>query len=288
MLTNTTNLMNCIHWFRQDITKPKAKSHTGIAIDYLDLMENSNSFIRELKSTASSWVYSSEKYKKILEKEMAERGGDIQNAISAIEQTVRMKFRKGCPQGQYGELLLFNFIQHFFQATPLLRKMSITTNPNLERHGADAIHYLKKDDDHVFFLGESKCYKSKYHFNTALAESVNSILNTITNIQNEINLYQHDDFIDPELQPIADGLINNSLANPIFELVCLIVYEENTNVDAPSAAEIRLKIEDVVKERWEKTNDDLYANFHQGYINRINYIVFPSWSLESLLESFEG
>lgn len=62
-----------------------------------------------------------------------------------------LKFRKGCPQGQYGELLLFNFIQHFFKAAPLLRKMPITTNPGLERHGADAIHYLDNGDEQIFF-----------------------------------------------------------------------------------------------------------------------------------------
>lgn len=286
-LANTKNLMNCIHCFKQDITKPKAKSHTGIAIDYLDLLENTNSFIRELKSTASGWVYSSEKYNQILAKEASQRDGDIQNAISIIEQTIKMKFRKGCPQGQYGELLLFNFIQHFFHAAPLLRKMPITTNPNLERHGADAIHYLNNDNGHTFFLGESKCYKSKYKFNEALSESVNSILTTLINIQNEIQLYQHDDFIDPALQSIADGIINNTLKNPIFELVCLIVYTENNKIEAPSAEEIRSKIEGIVKDRWDNTDEKLYDNFPAGYISRINYIVFPSWSLENLLESFE-
>lgn len=286
-LANTKNLMNCVHCFKQDIVKPKAKSHTGIAINYLDLIENTNSFIRELKSTASGWVYSSEKYNQILTKELSQRDGDIQNAISIIEQTIKMKFRKGCPQGQYGELLLFNLIQHFFHAAPLLRKMPITTNPNLERHGADAIHYLKNENGHTFYLGESKCYKSKYKFNEALSESVNSILTTLSNIQNEIQLYQHDDFIDPILQPIADGLINNTLDNPTFELVCLIVYTETSQVEAPSADEIRAKIEEIVKHRWDNTTDQLYENFHPGYISRINYIVFPSWSLEKLLESFE-
>ncbi|ELY3536979.1 DUF1837 domain-containing protein, partial [Cronobacter sakazakii] len=82
-------------------------------------------------------------------------------------------------------------------------------------------------------MGESKCYESKYKFNEAVASSVNSILNSIQNIENELLLYRYDDFIEPELQSIADNLLKGKLENPIFELVCLIVYEENKNTKAP-------------------------------------------------------
>ena len=37
---------------------------------------------------------------------------------------------------------------------PLLRKMKITTNPNIQRFGADAIHYKMDGDKNVFVLGE--------------------------------------------------------------------------------------------------------------------------------------
>ncbi|EIX1612882.1 DUF1837 domain-containing protein [Cronobacter sakazakii] len=137
-------------------------------------------------------------------------------------------------------------------------------------------------------MGESKCYESKYKFNEAVASSVNSILNSIQNIENELLLYRYDDFIEPELQSIADNLLKGKLENPIFELVCLIVYEENKNTKAPSAPEIRKKIEECVEERWNNVNKNIYANFNISYISRIHYIVFPSWSLSNLLSQFEG
>ncbi|HBX2116124.1 TPA: DUF1837 domain-containing protein [Klebsiella aerogenes] len=287
-LSNTDDLMNHLHWFQQTIPNPAAKSHRGVAINYLDLNERRDSFIRELKSTASNWVYSKKKYSAILNKELKSRNHDLQNTISYLHELMALKFRKGCPQGQYGELLLFNFIQHFFQAAPLLRKMPITTNPGLERHGADAIHYFDNGDKQIFFLGESKCYESKYKFNEALSSSVNSILNSIQNIENELLLYRYDDFIEPELQSIADSLLKGKLENPIFELVCLIVYEENKNTAAATASEIRKKIEECVEDRWKNVNANLYANFNMSYISRIHYIVFPSWSLSNLLINFEG
>lgn len=287
-LSNTDDLMNHLHWFEQKIQKPAAKSHRGVAINYLDLSERRDSFIRELKSTASSWVYSKNRYNAILNRELTSRNQDFQNAISYLHEIMSLKFRKGCPQGQYGELLLFNFIQHFFQAAPLLRKMPITTNPGLERHGADAIHYLDNGDKQIFFLGESKCYESKYKFNEALSSSVSSIFNSIQNIENELLLYRYDDFIEPELQAIADNLLKGKLKDPIFEFICLIVYEENKNTQAPSAPEIRKKIEECVEDRWNKTHSNLYDGFNLAYISRIHYIVFPSWSLSNLLNNFEG
>lgn len=286
-LSHTQTLMNCIHWFQQTISKPVAKSHHGVAIDYLDIEEKRSLFIKELKSTAIHWVYSSEKFKEIFAKEMTERGNDALNVIGAINEIVNMKFRKGHPKGQYGELLLFNFIQHFFNAVPLLRKMSITTNPNLERNGADAIHYKIEDGKQVFILGESKCYASNYKFNAALSDAVDSIITSMKNIQSELEIYRYEDFIDPDLQKIADDLIKGRLDNPFFELVCLVVYEENTSVDAPTAKEIKDKIEECIVGRWEKTQDDLYKNVKEAYTLRLNYIVFPTWALDNLLELFE-
>ena len=99
--------------------------------------------------------------------------------------------------------MLFNFIQYFFSAPPLLRKISITTNPNLERNGADAIHYYSDGTNDIFILGESKCYKSKYTFNKAFKESVDSIVETFNNLDNELVLYLYEDFVDPSLEKVA-------------------------------------------------------------------------------------
>lgn len=286
LLSNTDSLMNQMFWFQQTIDKPKAASHHGVAIKYVDLKEMRQSFMRELKSTAMSWVYSRKKYNQLFHEELPKRGDDIMNVQSYLHQVADQKFRKGCPQGQFGELLLFNFLQHFFKAPPLLRKMPLTTNPGLERHGADAIHYKEIDDTKYFILGESKCYESNYQFNTALQASVNSIITTFENIENELILYQMDDFIDPELQTVAIALKDGHLSDVRFELVCLVAYEEKTKIDGPTADEIKANIESCIADRWDKVPNNLYNEVRQSLVDRINYVVFPVWNLSTLLDNF--
>lgn len=286
LLSNTESLMNQIYWFKQDIESPKGASHRGVSIKYVDIQERRSSFIRELKSTALNWVYSTSKYNQLFAQEMQARNGDAQNTCSYLMQVADQKFRKGCPQGQYGELLLFNFIQHFFRAPPLLRKMSLTTNPGLERHGADAIHYHEDDSNKCFILGESKCYESKYKFNEALQASINSIVDSFENIDNELILYQLDDFIDPNLQDIARQLKDGTLESPRFELVCLIAYEETRKVDGLTQTEIQDKIESCLAYRWQNVKDNLYNDVRPAIVERIHYVVFPTWSLNDLLNEF--
>lgn len=286
LLSHTDALMNQIFWFEQKISKPKAASHRGVTIKYVDIKPKRDAFIRELKSTATSWVYSNEKYTALFDEELKRRGNDALNAHSYLLQVADQKFRKGCPQGQFGELLLFNFIQFFFGAPPLLRKMPITTNPGVERHGADAIHFKDTGREQIFFLGESKCYESRYSFNKALQKSVDSIVTSFDNIENELLLYEHDDFIDPRLRGIAEKLRNNKLDTPRFELVCLFVYEETTDVDAPVAAEIESNIKQCLEKRWADTKDDLYKNVRGPVVERIHYVAFPSWKLSALLSDF--
>lgn len=286
LLSNTDSLINQMFWFQQDISKPKAASHRGVAIKYVDLKDMRQSFIRELKSTAMNWVYSKKKYAQLLDEELPKRGGDFMNVQSYLHQVADQKFRKGCPQGQFGELLLFNFIQHFFKAPPLLRKMPITTNPGVERHGADAIHYRETQDTRTFILGESKCYTSKYQFNAALKASIDSIFTSFNNIEDELILYQHDDFIDPELQSVATDFKDGKLEGGRFELVCLIAYEENKDIISPTEKEIKERIENCIIERWHGVADDIYGNIAKPLIDRINYVVFPVWGLEALLDDF--
>lgn len=286
LLSNTNSLMNQMFWFQQTISKPQAASHRGVAIKYVDLKNMEQSFIRELKSTAMSWVYSKKKYNQLLQDELPKRGGDFMNVQSYLQQVADQKFRKGCPQGQFGELLLFNFIQHFFKAPPLLRKMQLTTNPAVERHGADAIHYRETDNVQLFILGESKCYESKYKFNAALKASIESIITSFNNIENELILYQLDDFIEPELQEVATDLKDGKLSGARFELVCLVAYEENKDIDASSEQQIKANIEACITERWARVADDIYDGIRASVIERINYVVFPVWGLEALLKEF--
>lgn len=78
----------------------------------------------------------------------------------------------------------------------------------------------------------------------------------------------------------------STLASPRFELVCLIAYEETQNIDGHSQAEIQENIEECLAYRWKNVNNNLYASVRSPIIERIHYVVFPTWSLSDLLNEF--
>ncbi|MEX8506225.1 DUF1837 domain-containing protein [Leptothrix ochracea] len=287
LLSNTSSLLNQIHWFKQTVSKPEAASHRGVVINYVDIKERREEFLRELKSTVLNWVYSSEKYNAIYVEELRKRKNDHQNTNAYLFEIVRKKFRPGHPQGQFGELLLFNFIQFFFQAPPLLRKMTITTNPSLERNGADAIHYTSNGSIDLFILGESKCYESAYSFNKAMSASVESIVESFNNLENELVLYVYDDFVDPRLEKVAKDFKDGNCKNARIELVCLIAYNETVDIDGTDEKTIKNNIEKCLNKRWSQCSDTLYVGVRKPIIERIHYVAFPIWHLDKLLGAFQ-
>ena len=193
---------------RYDIL-PNDKEHMGAFIEYQDINELRDDFVEELSDTIVDWIYSSEKFTELKNK-LIKNGKSESAATREIGRLTQGKFRANRSdedlliQGQLGELLLFQFIQRYMKAVPLLRKMSITTSSGHERFGADAIHYKIEQDKHIIILGEAKTYTSKYKFNKAFEEALDSIINTYNNIRKELRLYVHEDFLDDELNAFRE------------------------------------------------------------------------------------
>ena len=285
LLSNVDSLVKNLYLFSVDVKFP-ANTKAGVSIAHSDLKERRSDFLRELKNTICSWVYGKSKYKNLFEDELAKRNSDYQNVASHIEFLARKKFRKGHPQGQFGELLLFNFIQFFFEAPAILRKMPLTTNSSVERFGADAIHYKEKQSNNILYLGQAKTYESKYQFNAAMEASVKSILKTYEEIEDEMLLYTYDDFIEPELQEIAKSIQDNDLPNVKYELVSVVSYNETKNKDEDCEEKINQKVKEIVASRLASCDkaDDVDKNI----LKRMHFIVFPIWELDKLLKDFEG
>lgn len=286
-LTHTQHLLNHIYWFKQDLEIQPSKDHIGTAINYTDIASRKDDFLRELVNTIASWVYSKNKSKQIIDKRLAETNNDYANASTFIATQAFRKFRPGNPQGQFGELLLFNFIQYFFGSVPLLRKQRITTSVGHERFGVDAIHYRYKNATNFLVLGESKCYESKYKFKDAFKTSLSSIITTFNNLNKELDLYVYDDFIEPELESVAKNYKDGTLPNVSFEIVCLIAYNENKKIDGDNETDIKEAIKNIIVDRCKTIEDDCYTAVQSNILKRINYIIFPIWELDSLLDEFQ-
>jgi len=287
LLTETKALLNHVYWFEQDFLIPPRKKHHGMAINYTDIKERKDDFLKELITTVSSWVYSKKKVKELLDERLASVNGDHGNAATFLVGQSFSKFRPGYPQGQFGELLLFNFIQHFYRAAPLLRKQRITTSCGHERFGADALHFKQEKNCNVIILGESKCYKSNYQFGNAFETSLTSIIHTFDTIDKELNLYIYDDFIEPELEAIAKQYKAGTLKNVRFEMVCLVAYNEKSEVSGDTEDELKESIRKIIAERCSKLDPNKFSKIAERKLNRINYIIFPIWKLDELLSRFQ-
>lgn len=256
------------------------------------MQEYRDEFIDELVSTICEWVYSSKTAKKIVNQMMVEESRSEQNANYKLRTIAQKKFRRANSndvvlQGQFGELLLFNFLQHFFRAVPLLRKMPITTSVGHERFGVDAIHYKVDSNKHIFVLGESKAYISDYKFKDAFETSIMSIVSSYGNHRKELDLYLYDDFLDESLIEIAKAYKNGTIKNAEIHLVCLVAYNETKKVKKVSEDQIKKDIMAIIKSRCESLEPEIFKNIEDGLLSRINYIIFPVWDLENLIVSFQ-
>jgi hypothetical protein len=284
-LSFTDELLNHVYYLRHNLSLQPDSEHHLTAIRYTDIKERREDFLNALVRTVSAWVYSHEKTKQLFDQRLAETN-DLSNVVSFITTLAHNKFRPGHPQGQFGELLMFNFLQHFFKAAPLLRKQKITTNGNMERHGADAIHYLKNGEENVIYLGEAKCYESKYQFSAALKQSLESIKKTFEEFDKELDNYVYDDFIDPSLLDVAKAFKEGKLPNVRLELVCLVIYHETATLNLTKEEEIHDSIKEIVIEQCKKL-DAKHYDVCRNILNRIQFIVFPSWKLDELLDKFQ-
>lgn len=291
-IINNDTLFNTIHVIQQKFEiLPNNKEHIGACIDYQDISELRDEFLNELIDSVIDWVYSSNKYCEMKEHSMS-KGKSEAGANSEIRRKAHQKFRKGddsklLVQGQIGELLLFHFIQRYFKAAPLLRKMKITTSSNHERFGADAIHYKFDDNKNIIILGEAKTYTSKYKFNEAFEDALNSILDTYIKHRKELFLYVHEDFLDEDMNKIAESYLDNTMEKPEVHLVSIIIYDENKKLNITDEDDIKNQINKIICERYKKFDNSKIKINENPILKRITYITFPIWKLEEIARAFQ-
>lgn len=289
MLLTNEHLFNKIFIFQESFNIIPTNKHIGASIKYVDIKECRVGFIDELVNTIVDWIYSTSKSNKMM-KSFMEQGRSVQNAASEVRRSAVQKFRdKGdgdLLQGQFGELLLFCFIQKFFGAVPILRKMPITTSSKHERFGADAIHYKFDEGKNIFYLGESKVYKSDYKFNVAFEDALKSILKTYNDFESELNLYVYEDFIDDRLLEVAMKYKNSELENTQIHLVNFVMYSETDKITGDSQEEIKDKICEIIRDRYSKFDNKKIDINNNNILKRITYIIFPVWELDNLLNAF--
>ena len=289
LLAKTEKFINTMYVIRDSFSLIPDKEHIGTCINRADLLEMRDDFVRELVLTVVRWVYSKEKESALLKE--FEEGREPSAAGTLLYKRAVNKFRQSNLKGQFSELLLANLLQHYFKAVPLLRKMPITTNPELERNGADAIHISREGDTYRLFLGEAKTYggASPGRLKPALKEAVKDILEKYRNHRTELDLYVFEDFIPSELEHLARSYLEGTLDNIEIHLVCIVTYEMHDIPSGSNRQDILNKIMDCIRKESVGLKDarefrDIPAQLYP----RINYIIFPVQGLDDLIDSFKG
>ena len=291
LISCTQMFMNHVHWVQQSFNLLPDKQHYGTCINYIDKQEYRDEFCKELVRTIPEWVYSQKKAAEVLNTLIAE-GRGTQNAQTTLTTLTFEKFRNSSTkklliQGQFGELLLFNFLQSFFKCVPLLRKMPITTSVQMERFGADAIHYKYEGGKNLFYLGEAKTYISKYKFDIAIKDAIDSIIKTYNEHRKELGMYVYDSFIDDALIDVATQYKNGTIKNAEVHLVSVITYCENKTIDKNNEKQIKDDIIKIIEERGKAVDRKLFKAIDRGLHPRFNYIILPVWDLDELLKQFQ-
>lgn len=283
LLPKMDAFMRTMHYVSLDLTVEPKKKHLVTCIDYVDLNQLRNEFIREMIASVTRYVYSKNQQSKILSLESKDR--EPEDAHAVLHQRAKDKFRPSSVQGQFSELLLFNLLNYHFKAVPIIRKMKLTTNPEMERNGADAIHIKKDEKNYILYLGEAKTYTSG--FKAAFKKSLASILDTFNHHRDELNLYKYEDFLEPELQKIAEAYIDNTLKNYEVHFVCIITYCLGKIELGKNRDETIAKYIESIKAETNKIKLSDYPAIDDALKARINYIFMPVDELDELIATFK-
>ena len=69
------------------------------------------------------------------------------------------------------------------------------------------------------------------------------VINTYKEHRRELNLYVHEDFLDNEMNQVAEDYLNNTLENVEVHLVSIITYNENKKLKFDTETGIKNQIE---------------------------------------------
>ena len=97
----------------------------------------------------------------------------------------------------------------------------------------------------------------------------------------------HEDFLDYEMNQIAEEYLNNTLENVEVHLVSIITYDESKKLKFDTETSIRNQIETIIAERYRLFDNNKIDIENNPILSRITYIVFPVWDLKSLVEEFQ-
>jgi hypothetical protein len=286
LLTRLDSFIDTMYVVRDHFGFTPTKEHIATCINYLDLQEMRQDFVSELVGTMIPFVYSEKKRAELLTQFSPRRSPEA--AQEKLRQHCVQKFRQSSSQAQFAEMLLCNLLQHYFKAAPLVRKMPITTNPQSERQGADAIHIARVDGKIRIYVGEAKTYAGKAdNLRTALIDAVSDLIGKhYVNLRSELDLYLYEPFVPAELEQAARDFRSGRLPDAEVHLVAIVAYDYREPIRGNKQERLASIVESVRRGVQTVPTSKVFKAIDPDLLPRLNYIIFPVSDLMKLIQEF--
>jgi hypothetical protein len=295
MLVDTGGFMDNLYHFEIDGLGPKP-IQKGVCIKQHSAKDLREDFIESMVAIILDFVYPEERQDAEIGK-IRGRGHSKGQAFSLLAQAAQKKFRQYSPKmknnqefgikGQFSELLLFVFLQNFFQAVPVLRKMPLITSNKFERYGFDALHIGTQNGVVEFILGEAKTYdREKNALRAAIEESISSVINHHELLREELGLYIHEEFIPLELEELTYKYMK-MIDGPYKETyVCLCCYQANLEFDSLDADAKNKSVMKMIGDEMRKWDNMPWKPHAEKYLPNLHLLLFPIADLGQMLKTF--
>lgn len=214
---------------------------------------------------------------------------EAQNII-LIFQKHKFDFKQLISQGQFSELLLYNILINIFDAVPLVHKMPITTNSQLERHGIDAIHVGKGSSDIELYVGESKAYNRKQgSFKLAVTDALYDVIKHNQNLLLELNLYNFNDNISEGLETFLSDFLKGKHKDIKINLICMVSYTKSEIGTKYSDRKIFIdETKKLIEADCKKININDFKDVDDVVLNNVIFILFPFNDMNDLIIKFQN
>lgn len=285
-----TKLLKRIHYVEDPFGLDFNEHCLGTCINYNDILEVRDQFVEELTLRMVDYVYSRVKQAQIKQAFIEEDRRTEGDAHALLRKRARNKFRTSNLQGQFSELLVFNLLQAFFQAIPMVRKMPLTTNPNLERNGADGIHVKVVGETPHIYIAECKTSdRATGAFRYSLKESVEDVIHHYNQHLSELDLYTFEDFLPEEIENFARAYLRGDVEHVQVNLVCMATYGRSGSAEGLTKEEILHNTLEEIKTEISCIELETIQNLVPDKLKpRLHVIFFPVYELTELLQRFES
>lgn len=196
------------------------------------------------------------------------------------------KFSKSTAKGKLGELLLYLFLEVYFNAPKILSKIATLDDRNTHVKGADAVHAQYVDGTFMLYLGESKLWQQ---YAGACLDAAKSMATTLDDYQGEFDLIETNIDFPGMSQELEKEILR--ILNPYgrkgppqnVHLPCFIGFDSSICSGISSAAEYEMNYRTAAQARINTFFGHIEGRVD---IDIVSLILMPFESVESFTDQF--